>query len=157
IAESWCAPNYYWIEQLPGVQALDRIFHDASTTKTNGDCYFNVTIGSALRQPIQAPIPPLPPPTQGYPLPSSNTPFSFDVGAFVNDVISTLMNGNPSPVGFELAVRDPDGKLVQGLLVRYPNGELVLGQSSIAWGSATGSSSLPATPINRPAVRHRQH
>ncbi len=126
IVEAWCDPNYYWIEQGQGVQPLGWIFHDASTTKTDGNCFFNVTIGSALRQP--APIPPLPPQTTGYPPPSSNTPYSFHVGAFANNVTSALNNGHPAPVGFELAVRDPDGKLVYS--------------SAPGW-SATGPSPLP--------------
>jgi CubicO group peptidase (beta-lactamase class C family) len=130
IVEVWCAPNYYWIYQGYGTQPSRWAFHDASTTKTNGNCFFNVTIGSALRQPIQG-VPTPPPPTTAYPRPTSNTPYSFNVTAFANNVKKALNAGNPAPVGFELAVRDPQGKLVY----------------STASGSATGSSTLPLTPM----------
>ncbi len=133
IVEAWCAPNYYWIYQLPGVEPLGQIFHDASTTNTNGDCFFNVTIGSALRGPIQGPLPPPPPQTSGLPPPTSNTPYAFNVVTFADNVATTLTAGNPAPVGFELAIRDPKGQLVYSMVT----------------GSVTGSSSLPPRGMRR--------
>jgi CubicO group peptidase (beta-lactamase class C family) len=134
IVEAWCDPNYYWIYQGIGTQPLDWIYHDVSTTPTNGNCYFNVTIGSALRKPIVGvPIPPAPPATIAYPLPAPNATYSFNVTTFANNVINALNTGNPAPVGFQLVVRNPQGNLVY----------------SSASGSVTGSSSLPATAVTK--------
>lgn len=91
-----------------------------------------MTIGSALRKPIQwVPIPPPPAPTTAYPLPASTTLYSFNVTTFANNVKNALNAGSPAPVGFELAVRDPKGNLVY----------------SSASGSVTGSSPLPPIPM----------
>jgi len=130
--EAWCAPNYYWIRIGTGTDPLKAIFQDASKTKTQGNCFFNVTIGSTPRQPIPSvPVPPLPPPTTGYPLPTSTTPYSFNVGTFANKVQNVLNAGNPAPVGFQLAIRDPKGNLVY----------------SKAFGSVTGSTPSPTKPM----------
>jgi CubicO group peptidase (beta-lactamase class C family) len=127
VVEAWCAPNYYWIYQGFGVQPLGWTFHDAATTQTNGDCFFNVSIGTALRYPIQGvPIPPPPPQTTAYPRPNPNLPYSVNVTTFANTLMGSLNAGNPAPVGFQLAVRDPQGNLVY----------------STASGSVTGSSDL---------------
>jgi CubicO group peptidase (beta-lactamase class C family) len=134
IVEAWADPNYYWIYQGSGIGPLGATYHDASTTPTNGNCYFNVTIGNALRKPIPGvPIPPLPPPTTARPLPASTTLYSLNVTAFADNVKNALNAGTPAPVGFQLAVRDPQGKLVY----------------SSASGSVTGSSALPPTPMTK--------
>jgi CubicO group peptidase (beta-lactamase class C family) len=113
IVEAWCAPNYYWIYQGYGLQPFNWIFDAVSTTQTNGNCFFNVTIGNALRQPIQgAPKPVLPPPANSYPRPGSTNQYTFDVAKFADNVKNALNAGTPAPVGFQLAVRDPQGKLV---------------------------------------------
>jgi CubicO group peptidase (beta-lactamase class C family) len=133
IVEAWCAPNYYWIYQGYGVQPFNWIYQDVSTTPTNGNCYFNVTIGNQLRQPIVgAPKPPSPRPANSYPRPAPTNKYAFDVMTFANNVKSALNGGTPTPVGFQLAVRDPQGKLVY----------------STASGSVTGGwPLLPATPM----------
>ena len=73
IAEVRCAPNYYWIRQGQGAGPISSAFHDAATTKTNGDCLFNVTIGSALRTKINAPQSALQKPNH-FPLPDNSAP-----------------------------------------------------------------------------------
>ena len=131
IAEAWCNPNYYWIYQGTGTGPIGAAYSAATNTPTGGFCYFNVTIGNTLRTQIVVPEPPPPTPTTPYPPPSTTTPYSFHVNAFANNVISAINAGMPVPVGWQLAIRDPAGNLVY-------NG---------AFGSETGNSGLPATPM----------
>jgi CubicO group peptidase (beta-lactamase class C family) len=132
IAESWCNPNYYWINEGAGVGPLGATYKETFATKTNGNCYMNVTIGDALRRSIpNVPVPPAPPASTGYPLPSTHVPYTFNVAAFAHNLEVELNAGHPAPVGWQLAVRDPEGRLV------FNRG----------YGSVTGSAYLPATPM----------
>ena len=132
--EVWCAPNFYWIYQDKGIAPFGSAFNEASTTNTNGNCYFNVTVGSAIRKAIPGvPIPPLPPASTSYPPPAATEAYSFNAEKFAAIVQSTLNAISPAPVGLQLAVRDPKGNLIY----------------SSASGSVTGSSPLPATPMTK--------
>jgi len=118
IAEVWCSPNYYWIYQGQGTSPLAAAYHDASTTQTQGNCVFKVTIGSSLRQP------PVNPPA-GYPLqygsamqvPAAATSYAFDANRFatkLEQIINTPTSQYPHPpVGYQLVVRDPQGNIVR--------------------------------------------
>src|SRR6185503_965457 len=78
--------------------------------------------------------PTVPPPAGNrFPAPNPAVPYTFDAGLFAQSVIDKLNAGTPAPVGFQLAVRDPNGKLVY----------------STAVGSVTGNSGLPATPMTK--------
>ncbi len=127
IAEAWCEPNFYWIYEGAGTGPLGAVFGDASNSRNGGFCYFNLTVGDSLRTDIRYPRPPLPPPSNTYPLPSASVPYDFNVNTFVTRFRNAINTG--SPVGYQLAVRNPQGVLVH----------------SSATGSVTGNSGLPAT------------
>jgi len=129
IAEAWCEPNYYWIYEGAGNSPIGAAFGQAAGTPNGGFCFFNLTVGDSLRTPIRFPPPPLPPPSNTYPLPDAGVPYDFDVATFVNAFRNAVNTGSPRPVGYQLAVRDPQGALVH----------------SSAIGSVTGSSGLPPT------------
>jgi len=133
IAEAWCAPNYYWIYGGWGTAPLGAAYDQAAQTPTGGFCLFNMTVGDQLRtaDPNALTVPP--PVANHFPAPSPAVPYTFDVGIFAQSVIDKLNTGLPAPVGFQLAVRDPNGKLVY----------------STAVGSVTGYSGLPATPMTK--------
>lgn len=127
IAEAWCETDFYWIYEGTGTGPLGAVFGDASDSRNGGFCHFNLTVGDSLRTEIRYPRPPLPPPSNAYPPPNSSVPYDFNVDTFVSRFRSAINAG--SPVGYQLAVRNPQGVLVH----------------SSATGSVTGNSGLPAT------------
>jgi CubicO group peptidase (beta-lactamase class C family) len=131
IAEAWCEPNFYWIYEGVGTGPLGAAFGQAANTPNGGFCYFNLTVGDSLRTDNRYPRPPLPPPSDTYPPPDASVPFTFNVNTFVNNFRNAINTGSPRPVGYQIAVRDPQGVLVH----------------SSATGSVTGSSGLPATDM----------
>jgi len=131
IAEAWCEPNFYWIYEGAGTGPLGAAFGDAGNTPTSGFCYFNLTVGDSLRTDTRYPRPPLPPPSNPYPPPNASVPFNFNVNTFVARFRNAVNGGSPRPVGYQLAVRDPQGALVH----------------SSAGGSVTGNSGLPAVSM----------
>jgi hypothetical protein len=118
IAEAWCAPNYYWIYEGTGDSPINAVYHDAFNTQTGGDCYFKVTIGNSLRQPISTAGLPLPfklAPVTRLPRPAADPNYTFDYSQFASSLETALENpGSPffKPAGFQVAIRDPNGKLV---------------------------------------------
>ena len=113
VAEVWCNPNYYWIYYGTGTSPIGATYHEAATVKTDGDCIFNVTIGTALRKPVPNPATPLPAPALSeLPAPSAGVPYTFNYAAFASNVVAQVQAGSPAPVGFELAVTDPNGNVV---------------------------------------------
>lgn len=131
IAEAWCEPNFYWIYEGVGNGPLGAAFGDASNSRNSGFCFFNLTVGDSLRTDRRYPRPPLPAPSNAYPPPNSSVPFHFDVNAFVTRFRNAINTSSPTPVGYQIAVRDPQGVLVH----------------SSATGSVTGDSGLPATSM----------
>ena len=141
IAKVLCSPNYYWIYQGQGASPLGAAFHDASTTKTEGNCLFNVTIGSALRKPLFGPTVP-PPQLAALPFPNSNA-YSLQASTFADHLSALLEQGAPAPVGFQIAIRDPLGALV----------------FSQSYGSASGGAPgiSEDTDDDKPSIRPCEH
>jgi CubicO group peptidase (beta-lactamase class C family) len=117
IAEAWCEPDFYWIYEGAGTGPLGAAFGDAGNTPNGGFCHFNLTVGDSLRTEIRYPRPPLPPPSNTYPPPNASVPFSFNVNAFITRFRNAINTGSPRPVGYQLAVRDPQGTLVHSSAV----------------------------------------
>jgi CubicO group peptidase (beta-lactamase class C family) len=131
LVETGCLPNYYWFYAGYGTDPLGWSFSTASTNETDGNCFFNLTIGQNLRTKLPASVPPVPPTPTRYPRPTGAVPFSFNVTTFANNLKNAINAGNPVPVGWQLAVRDPNGNLVY----------------NTANGSVTGDSPLPETAM----------
>lgn len=131
IAEAWCEPNFYWIYEGTGTGPLGAAFGDAANTPNQGFCYFNLTVGDSLRTETRYPRPPLPPASNRYPLPSASVPYDFNVATYVNTLRAAINGRSSGPVGYQLAVRDPQGVLVH----------------SSAAGSVTSNSGLAAVTM----------
>ena len=89
------------------LEPISSAFHDAATaTCSNGDCLFNVTIGSALRTKIQRPTErvakakPFSPCRIVRPRPLLSTKKAFVEHAFAAQVHEKLYGGDPNPVGY---------------------------------------------------------
>jgi CubicO group peptidase (beta-lactamase class C family) len=131
IVETGCSPNYYWLYAGYGTDPLGWAYSTAGNTATEGNCFFNLTVGDNLRTSIPGPVPPTPPSFAAYPQPSGGVPFTFDVVAFANTLRSAINAGSTLPVGWQLAVRNPEGHLVY----------------NYASGWVTGNSGLPAVQM----------
>jgi CubicO group peptidase (beta-lactamase class C family) len=131
LVETGCSPNYYWFYAGYGTDPLGWAFSSASSSPTDGYCFFNVTMGENLRTKLPAAVPPVPATATHYPRPSGEVPFSFNVNTFVNNLRNTINSANPAPVGWQLAVRAPNGDLVY----------------NSAFGSVTGDSPLSETAM----------
>lgn len=119
IAEVWCAPNYYWVYEEVGTDALAAAYNAAANTQTEGNCIFRVTPAAAFRQPLTGPTPYLLPAPTPFPIPAATPSYSFNVGQFVSNLETALGAGTPAPVGYQIAVRDPLGNLVESVASGY--------------------------------------
>jgi hypothetical protein len=139
IAEAWCAPNFYWIYQGTGDSPINAVYRDATTAQTGGDCHFKVTIGDSLRKPISTAE--LPPPfslegVTRLPRPAFDPNYFFDYPQFGSSLVTALESPVPpffKPAGFQVAIRDPNGKLV----FTYAPGMAVTDAAAVAYGLTT--------------------
>ncbi len=149
IAEVWCDPNHYWVYQGQGRAPIDAAYQAAASTTTSGNCLFKVTVGNAIRT--------APPnyrafalPTQErLPLPAANAFYTFDADDFVASLEQDFAAANPVPVGYQIAVRDPNGFIVRSVAhgtneLDKPSAVMVTGRR---FDMASASKTITATAM----------